>query len=88
MSPAAEAWVADAGYSAEYGARPLKRLIQASILNPLATLLLEDRIQPGARIFIGVHGEGVPGAASAKPLHVDIAAGSDPSLSQLRFWVV
>jgi len=40
-------WLADAGYDPVYGARPLKRVIQRALQNPLATLLLEGGIQDG-----------------------------------------
>lgn len=35
--------LADLGYDPSYGARPLKRTLQAAVLNPLATLLLEGK---------------------------------------------
>ncbi|HEX9836383.1 MAG TPA: ATP-dependent chaperone ClpB, partial [Alphaproteobacteria bacterium] len=41
IDDAAKAWLADAGYDPVYGARPLKRVIQRSLQNPLATMLLE-----------------------------------------------
>jgi ATP-dependent Clp protease ATP-binding subunit ClpB len=46
----AHLWLADAGYDMVYGARPLKRVIQRSLQNPLATLLLEGRIQDGQAV--------------------------------------
>ena len=39
--------LADRGYEPEFGARPLKRLIQKILLDPLATRLLEGDIPPG-----------------------------------------
>lgn len=42
--------LADRGYDPEYGARPLKRLIQKMLLDPLATRLLEGDIPPGSVI--------------------------------------
>src|SRR6185437_5112143 len=36
----ARAWLAEAGYDPVYGARPLKRVIQRSLQNPLAELIL------------------------------------------------
>jgi ATP-dependent Clp protease ATP-binding subunit ClpB len=36
--------LADRGYDAEYGARPLKRLIQRTIADPAALLLLEGKV--------------------------------------------
>lgn len=43
----AQDWLASAGYSPQYGARPLARVIQQEILNPLARLLLQNRIRDG-----------------------------------------
>ena len=37
-------WLANAGYDPVYGARPLKRVIQQQLQNPLATKLLEGEI--------------------------------------------
>jgi len=40
------------GYDAVYGARPLKRLIQREILNPLALKLLDGTVQPGQTVQV------------------------------------
>jgi ATP-dependent Clp protease ATP-binding subunit ClpB len=68
---AAEAWLADRGYDPVYGARPLKRVIQRELQNPLAGLILEGRITPGENIRISVkdgklaiNGEAVTDAAA------------------------
>jgi ATP-dependent Clp protease ATP-binding subunit ClpA len=45
-------WLASAGYSPSYGARPMARLIQTEILNPLAKLLLQARIRDGETAHI------------------------------------
>ena len=37
-----------------YGARPLKRVIQRSLQNPLASLLLEGKVKDGDTVAIGV----------------------------------
>lgn len=47
VDESAQEWLANAGYSPSYGARPLGRLIQAEILNPLSRLLLQGRIRDG-----------------------------------------
>ena len=47
-------WLANRGYDPVYGARPLKRVIQRSLQNPLATLLLEGKIKDGDTVDIGV----------------------------------
>jgi ATP-dependent Clp protease ATP-binding subunit ClpA len=40
-------WMGAAGYSPSYGARPMARVIQTEILNPLSRLLLQARIRDG-----------------------------------------
>jgi ATP-dependent Clp protease ATP-binding subunit ClpB len=47
-------WLANRGYDPVYGARPLKRVIQRSLQNPLATLILEGKISDGETVKIGV----------------------------------
>ena len=48
----AEQHLALTGYDAVYGARPLKRLIQREILNPLAMKLLDGSVQPGQTVEV------------------------------------
>ena len=55
----ASAWLADAGYDPVYGARPLKRVIQRALQNPLATLLLEGRIADGQKVEISAGEQGL-----------------------------
>jgi ATP-dependent Clp protease ATP-binding subunit ClpB len=50
----ARTWLANAGYDPVYGARPLKRVIQRELQNPLAGLILEGRIMPGEKIHVSV----------------------------------
>jgi len=45
------------GYSSEYGARELKRLIQKSILDPLAQKIVAGEIKSGEKIIIKAKGE-------------------------------
>ena len=45
------------GYDPVYGARPLKRLIQQQIENPLAKRLLSGHIKEGDRVRVTVNGE-------------------------------
>jgi len=42
------------GFDPHYGARPLKRLIQQAVVNPLSRLVLQGQLQPGglARLVI------------------------------------
>ncbi len=48
----ARAWLADTGYDPVYGARPLKRVIQRSLQNPLAELILAGRIGDGEAVDV------------------------------------
>src|SRR5471032_136312 len=50
----ARKWLGNAGYDPVYGARPLKRVIQRELQNPLAGMILEGRIKPGETIHVGV----------------------------------
>jgi ATP-dependent Clp protease ATP-binding subunit ClpB len=52
VTDAALAKLADAGFDPLYGARPLKRAIQAEIENPLAREILEGRFGPKDRIVV------------------------------------
>jgi ATP-dependent Clp protease ATP-binding subunit ClpB len=54
LSPEARTWLANQGYDPAYGARPLKRVIQKSVQDPLAEALLSGRIRDGERVQLGV----------------------------------
>ena len=54
LSAAARAWLAEKGYDATYGARPLARLIQEAIKKPLADELLFGRLAKGGRVRVGL----------------------------------
>jgi len=45
-------WLAETGYDAVYGARPLKRVIQRQLENPLANLILAGKIHDGSTVVI------------------------------------
>ncbi len=47
-------WLGDAGYDPAFGARPLKRVIQKSLQDPLAAQILEGRIADGATVSVSV----------------------------------
>jgi ATP-dependent Clp protease ATP-binding subunit ClpB len=50
----AKAWLANTGYDPVYGARPLKRVIQRYLQNPLATMLLSGAIRDGETVAVAV----------------------------------
>lgn len=47
-------YLAKEGYNPHYGARPLKRLIQTKILNPIASLMISKGVMRGGHISIGI----------------------------------
>jgi len=52
MDGAARDWIATKGYDPAYGARPLKRVIQKELQDPLARMLLEGQIEDGSEIHV------------------------------------
>lgn len=54
FSESAKVWLAERGFDAQYGARPLKRLIQSRVLNPLAKYIIEGSVEEGATVLIDV----------------------------------
>ncbi len=59
IDPAALAWLADTGYDQVYGARPLKRVIQRSLENSLAGLILEGKINDGETVNVSAGDKGL-----------------------------
>jgi ATP-dependent Clp protease ATP-binding subunit ClpB len=52
LKPAARAWLADKGYDPAYGARPLKRVIQKNVQDPLAEMILAGEIRDGEKVSL------------------------------------
>ncbi len=52
-------WLAEAGYDPVYGARPLKRVIQRSLENKLATSLLDGSIADGQTVEVSADADGL-----------------------------
>jgi ATP-dependent Clp protease ATP-binding subunit ClpB len=52
-------WLAHAGYDPVYGARPLKRVIQRRLQDPLAQMILEGRISDGAKMKVSASKTGL-----------------------------
>ncbi len=55
----ASAWIAQRGFEPAYGARPLRRVIQRSVEDPLALALLEGRFQEGETVTVDAEGDGL-----------------------------
>jgi ATP-dependent Clp protease ATP-binding subunit ClpB len=50
----AKTWLANTGYDPVYGARPLKRVIQRQLQNPLANMLLSGTLKDGDTVRVTV----------------------------------
>jgi ATP-dependent Clp protease ATP-binding subunit ClpB len=59
LDGSAREWLAEAGYDPAYGARPLKRVIQRSLQDRLAGLLLEGRVKDGDRLAVTAGPDGL-----------------------------
>src|SRR5215211_1516311 len=59
LEPSAREWLADKGYDPAYGARPLKRVIQKSLQDPLAELILSGRVKDGDTVTVSAGRQGL-----------------------------
>lgn len=59
MDDAARMWLADQGYDPVFGARPLKRVIQRALQDPLAELLLSGEVMDGATVHVSAGPDGL-----------------------------
>ena len=59
LEPKAREWLAEKGYDPAYGARPLKRVIQKSVQDPLAELILSGKIKDGEKVAISAGKQGL-----------------------------
>ncbi|MBB4305217.1 ATP-dependent Clp protease ATP-binding subunit ClpB [Rhodobium orientis] len=59
LDEAARAWLAEKGYDPVYGARPLKRVIQRFVQNPLAERILSGDVADGQTVKVTTEGEGL-----------------------------
>jgi ATP-dependent Clp protease ATP-binding subunit ClpB len=59
LDAAAKEWLGRKGYDPAYGARPLKRVIQKYVQDPLAEMMLEDKIHDGETVKISAGKDGL-----------------------------
>jgi ATP-dependent Clp protease ATP-binding subunit ClpC len=57
-TPAALSALADQGYDAEFGARPLRRVIQQKVEDPLSDRVLGGEFQNGDSVLVSLNSEG------------------------------
>ncbi|MBT4239500.1 MAG: ATP-dependent chaperone ClpB, partial [Oceanospirillaceae bacterium] len=58
LDDAAVAWLSAKGYDPHFGARPLQRVIQNAVQNPLAEALLKGTFGDGDTVLVSVDGDG------------------------------
>jgi len=56
LDEGARTWLANKGYDPTYGARPLKRVIQKAVQDPLAEQILAGKIKDGQKVKVTVRG--------------------------------
>jgi ATP-dependent Clp protease ATP-binding subunit ClpB len=89
LDASAKRYLGSIGYSTSYGARPLNRAIQQELLNPLAMLILEERIRDGEvvrvtldeprnRLYIKPNHEG-----TGVPMDVDGMYEEEPEIEEM-----
>ena len=54
LSPEVRTWLAEKGYNPQYGARPLKRAIQDTILTPIASLMVGQGVMDGGVVSVTI----------------------------------
>ena len=59
LSKAAKSWLAKEGYDPIYGARPLRRVIERYVENPLSTKLLRGEFSEGDTVMVDLSDEGL-----------------------------
>ncbi|MFN2201641.1 MAG: ATP-dependent Clp protease ATP-binding subunit [Caldilineaceae bacterium] len=66
LTEAAKHWLAEQGYDPQFGARPLRRVIQRHVESPLSVQILRGNFGPGAHICVDVgEGSGADGTEEA-----------------------
>jgi ATP-dependent Clp protease ATP-binding subunit ClpC len=59
FAPEAVDWLAERGYEPSFGARPLRRVIQREVDNPMSRLLLDGRLRGGQQVRVVVRDDGL-----------------------------
>ena len=58
LTDAARKWISKVGYDPDFGARPLKRVLQREVADPIALELLKGAYQPGDTIVVDAQPDG------------------------------
>ncbi|HET6269782.1 MAG TPA: ATP-dependent Clp protease ATP-binding subunit, partial [Arthrobacter sp.] len=68
VSEAAVDWIAERGYEPEYGARPMRRVIQRELDDRIADLFVASDLQSGGTVSVSTDGEMILVEAGRKPM--------------------
>ena len=52
-------YMADLGYDPQFGARPMKRVIEKELVNELAKFVLSGQFGPGSTVYVGADAKGL-----------------------------
>ena len=82
------AWLAQRGYDPVFGARPLKRVIQRQISDPLALALLEGKYAEGSTVTVDVgrrrRRSSIASARRGRPTDLILSGGGGPAADYAR----
>lgn len=73
VTPGARTWLADRGYDPAFGARPLKRVIQRDVLDPLARLVLGGELRDGDTAVVDADGSQLQFSTTRAEVPVSVA---------------
>jgi ATP-dependent Clp protease ATP-binding subunit ClpB len=59
VTESARQWLTENGYDPAYGARPLRRLVQTAIGDPLARMLIAGQVLDGQHVVVDTEGDGL-----------------------------
>jgi ATP-dependent Clp protease ATP-binding subunit ClpB len=59
LEPSGRDWLAENGWDPAYGARPLKRVIQKAVQDPLAEMILSGRVKDGEKVVVSAGKQGL-----------------------------
>ena len=59
LAPEVKGWLVEEGYDLVFGARPLKRVLQREVQDPLAMKILQGEVRDGDHVHVSVNGHGL-----------------------------
>ena len=80
VSDVALSCISDKGYDVRYGARPLKRVLNSMVLNPLSQLVLEGSVLEGDTVRVRTRGE-VNSLAKSSSEDISFVSASDGDMA-------